>query len=213
MSEDNGFIISAIHNRAGFIVTSAAVDDDVHQVLVTVMDFLRIGEVGVDFVVLVGKRSGHDGRAEFPDDVGDDGLVGDAYADGFLLALENAWNVVVGLQNEGERAGQVAFHQLEHVVVDGFGELAQHTEVVEDKGKIGLFFSDALQLADAFQGLGIVDAAAQAVKGVGGEDDHAAVGQAFQNHLDVTWVGVRWIEFEYHGVAKNRAKLVKCCSP
>ena len=64
------------------------------------MDLLGVGEVGVDLVFLVGQRGGHDGTPELPDDVGDDGLVGDADADGLLLALEDARDVVVGLQDE-----------------------------------------------------------------------------------------------------------------
>ena len=172
------------------------------------MDFLWVGEVGVDVVLLVGQRSGHDGRAELPDDVGDDGLVGDTDADGLFLALEDARDVVVGLQNEGERPGQVALHHLEDIIVDGLGELAQHAEVVEDEREIGLLLLDALDLADALKSARAVDAATQAVQGVGGEDDGAAVSQAFQYHFDVSRVGIRWIEFEYHRLAKNRAKIM-----
>ena len=62
----------------------------------------------------------YDGRAELLHDVGDDRLVGDTDADGFLLALEDARDVVVGLQNESERSRQVALHHLKDIVVDGF---------------------------------------------------------------------------------------------
>ena len=124
LTNNNNLIVSAIHYGTLFVLTSAAIDDDVHQVLITVVDFLRVSEVGVDFVFLVGQRSGHDGLAELPDDVGDDGLVRDTDADSFLFALENARDVVVGLKDEGERSGQVAFHHLEHIVVDRLCELA-----------------------------------------------------------------------------------------
>ena len=133
LTDDNNLIVSAIHYGAFFVFARTTVNDDVHQVLVTVVNLLRVGEVGVDFVFLIGQRGGHDGRTELPDDVSDDRLVGDTDADGFLLALEDAWDVVVGLQDEGERPRQVTFHHLEDIVVDGLGELAQHTEVVEDK--------------------------------------------------------------------------------
>lgn len=212
LSDDNNLIISTVHNGAGLIVARAAVDDNVHQILIAFVDFLRVGEVFADFVFGVKQRSGHDGRAELPDDVGDDGLVGYADADGLLLALEDARDVVIGLQNEGERTGKVALHHLEHVVVDGLGEVAQHAEVVEDKGEIGLLFANALELADALQGLGLVDAASQTVNRVGGEDDDAAVSQTFQNHLDITRVGIGRVKFEYHGFTKNRAKILNCCA-
>ena len=206
MTDDNDFIISAIYHRAFFVLTRSAIDDDVYQVLVAVVDFLRVSEVGVDFVFLIGQRSGHDGRAELPDDVGDDGLVRNADADGLLLALEDAGNVVVGFKDEGERPGQVALHHLEDVVVDGFGEFAQHAEVVEDEREVGLLLLDALDLADALKGARVVDAAPETVKRIGRKDDRAAVGQAFQNHLDVTGIGVGGVEFEYHRLAKNFGK-------
>jgi len=196
LSDDNNLIVSAIHHGAGFVVARSAIDDNIDQVLVALVNLLGVGEVFADFVFFVEQRSGHNGRAKLPDDVGDDGLVGDADADGLFLALEDARNVVVGLQNEGERSGQVALHHLEDIVVDGLGEVAQHAEVVEDKREVGLLLADAFQLADALQGLGLVDAASETIDGVGGEDDDAAVGQAFQYHLDIARVGIGRIEFQ-----------------
>ena len=175
------------------------------------MDFFWVGEVGVDFVLLVGQRCGHDGGTKLPDNVGDDGLVGDAYTDGLLPALEDARDVVVGFKDEGERPRKVALHHLEDVVVDGLGELTQHAEVVEDEREVGLFLADALDLADAFEGAWVVDAAAQAVQGVGREDDSATVAQAFQNHFDVARVGICRVEFEYHRLAKNFGKNSDYC--
>ena len=90
-------------------------------------------------------------------------MVWNADADGLLLALEDARDVVVGLQDESERPRQVALHHLEYVVVDGPGELAQHAEVVEDEREIGLLLLDAFNLADAFEGVWVVDATAQTV--------------------------------------------------
>ena len=124
LTNDNYLIVSAIHDGTLLVLARTTIDDDVHQILVTVVDFLRVGEEGVDFVFLIGQRSGHDRRAELPDDVGDDRLVGDADTNGFLLALEDARDVVVGLQDEGERPWQVALHHLEDVVVDRPCELA-----------------------------------------------------------------------------------------
>ena len=102
-------------------------------------------------------------------------MIGDADTDGFLFALEDAWDVVVGLQDEGECSRKVALHHLEDVVVDGLGELAQHAEVVEDEREVGLLLLDAFDLADTLKGARVVDATSQAVQGVGGEDDGAAV--------------------------------------
>ena len=53
LTDDNDFIISAIHNGAGLVVACAPIDDDVHQVLVAVVDFLGIGEVFADFVLRI----------------------------------------------------------------------------------------------------------------------------------------------------------------
>ena len=80
---------------------------------------------------------------------------------------------------------------------------------MEDEREISLFLLDALDLADALEGARIVDATSQTVQGVGRKDDGASVSQAFQYHLDITRVGIRWVEFEYHRLAKNRAKINK----
>ena len=55
LTNDNYFISSAIHNGALLVFARATVNDDVHQVLVTVVNFLWVGEVGVDFVLLIGQ--------------------------------------------------------------------------------------------------------------------------------------------------------------
>jgi len=77
---------------------------------------------------------------------------------------------------------------------------------VEDKGEICLLLSDALDLTDALKGLGLVDAAAETIKRVGREDDGAAVGQTFKNHLDIARVGVGWVKFEYHRLTEKSRK-------
>ena len=171
LTNDNYIIISAIHNGTFFVLARTTIDDDVYQVLVTVVNLFRVGEVRVDFVFFVGQGGGHDRTPELLHDVRYDWLVGDADADGLLLALEDARDVVVGLQNESERPWQVAFHHLEHIVVVGLCKFTQHTEVVEDKREVSLLLLDAFDLADALEGARVVDAAAQAVQGVGGEDD------------------------------------------
>ena len=53
LTDDNNLIVSAIHNGTLFVLTCTTIDDDVHQILVTVVDFLRVGEVRVDLVFLV----------------------------------------------------------------------------------------------------------------------------------------------------------------
>ena len=62
-------------------------------------------------------------------------MVGDADTHGLLLALEDAGDVVVGVQDESERAGQVSFHHLIDLVADGAGKLAQHAEIMELLGE------------------------------------------------------------------------------
>ena len=51
-------------------------------------------------------------------------------------------------------------------------------------------------------GARVVDAAPETIQRVGWEDNRAAVSQAFQNHLDVTGIGIGRIEFEYHRLVK-----------
>ena len=55
LANDNYLIVSAVNYGTLLVFTCTTVDDDVHQVLVTVMNFLGVGEVGVDFVFLVGQ--------------------------------------------------------------------------------------------------------------------------------------------------------------
>ena len=44
-------------------------------------------------------------------------MIGDANAD-FFAVLKNLRQAIAGVEDEGERTGQVAFHQFEGVVVD-----------------------------------------------------------------------------------------------
>ena len=53
LSGYNNLIISAIHDGAFFVFTRASIDDNVHQVLVTVVNLFWVGEVGVDFVLFI----------------------------------------------------------------------------------------------------------------------------------------------------------------
>lgn len=117
----NYLIISAINDGAWRVVTRTTVDDDVNFVLVALVDFFGVGEIAAHFVFVIDDGGGHEGRTELFDEVGDDGLVGDADADGLFLALEDARHVVVGVEDESESARQVAFHHLEDVVADGGG--------------------------------------------------------------------------------------------
>ena len=66
---------------------------------------------------------------------------------------------VVGIQDEGKRTGKVAFHHPIKFVADGFGELTQHTEVVEDEREVGLLLTDTLDLADALKSFWAMDVA------------------------------------------------------
>ena len=54
LTDDNNLIVSAIYNGTLLVFTRTAVDDDVHQILVAVMNFFGVGEIGVDFVLRVG---------------------------------------------------------------------------------------------------------------------------------------------------------------
>lgn len=69
---------------------------------------------------------------------------------------------------------------------------------MEDNGKVRFFLADALDLADSFHDFLVAQVAPHAIDGVGGEDDDAAVGKAFQYHLDVAWVGVFFVKFDKH---------------
>ena len=165
------------------MLAGATVDDDIDQVLVTFVDLLGIGEIAAHLIFLIHQGGGHDGGAQLFHQVGDDGLVGDADAHGLLLALEDPRDVVVGIEDESEGAGEVAFHHLIDLVADGTGELAQHAQVVEDEREVGFLFLDALDATDAIQHLWAADVAAHAIDRVGREDDDTVVVEV-KNHHD-----------------------------
>ena len=60
-------------------------------------------EVGIQSVVV--DRGGHDWIAKFFDDLQGNKVVGNTYPHSFLLALEIMRNIVIGIQDKGERTG------------------------------------------------------------------------------------------------------------
>ena len=54
LSKDNNLVISAIYYGTLYVFTCAAVYYDVDNVLISLINILRVGEVGVDFVLFVG---------------------------------------------------------------------------------------------------------------------------------------------------------------
>ena len=127
---------------------------------------------------------------QFLNNIGDYRLIRDTDTDSLFIALENARNIVVGFQDEGESAWQIALHHLEHLVADGFCKLRKHAEVVEYKRKMGFLLADALYLRNALVSFIAVDTATYAINGVGRENDNPVALEAIKNHLDVTRIGI-----------------------
>lgn len=90
----------------------------------------------------------------------------------------------VGVQNEGERAGQVTFHQLESGVAH-LCIFADVTQVVADDGQVVLAWVDIFQLADTFDGPFFQGVTPDGIHRIGGIDKDSAVVQQVDYALQV----------------------------
>ena len=164
----------AIHHRGRRVVAVSAIDDDVHLAVVFLMDELRVGGV-FDYLVIVFHGSGEDRVAQLAHNLADDVVVGHANADGLLVALQQFGHVVVGLQDESERAGQHFFHRFEDVVGDGFGVVGEVAQVGTDEGHGVFLLLVAQYLRDPFHAFGFENIAANTIDGVRRIDDDATI--------------------------------------
>jgi hypothetical protein len=99
-------------------------------------------------------------------------------------------NIVIGIQDEGEWAGQCFSHQAEDMIRKGPGKIGKMTKVMADKGKIGLFPLDAFDLRDPVDRLDLGDVASQSIDRIRGIDHQAATMQAIGNDLEMTLTGI-----------------------
>ena len=58
------------------------------------------------------------------------------------------------------------------------------TEIPANEGQLGLLWVYVLYFTDPFNGFVLVNIAAQAINGISGVNDHAAIFQAFGNLLN-----------------------------
>ena len=126
----------------------------------------------------------------------DDVVVGHAYADGLLVALQQFGHIVVGFQDESERAGQHFFHGFEDVVGDGFCVVGKTAQVRTDEGHGVFLLLVAQYLRDPFHTLGLENIAADTVDGVCRIDDDATILQAFHHLVNRPLARILWIYFQ-----------------
>ena len=196
---------SAIYYGRWHVVAVAAVDDDVHHAIVLLVDELGVGGVLNHFVVVF-HGSGEDRVAQLAHNLADNVVVGYAYADGFLVALQQFGHIVVGLQDESERAGQPFFHRFEDVVGDGFGVVGEVAQAGTDEGHGVFLLLVAQYLRDSFYTPGFENIAADTIDGVGRIDDDATLLQAFHHLVNRPLARILWIYFQYH--KKKKGKLL-----
>jgi len=117
-------------------------------------------------------------------------MVGNTDPYGFLFALEIMRDIIIGIQDEGEGAGQCFSHQAEDMIRYGPGKISKMAKVTADKGKIGLFPLDALDLRDPVNRPDLGDVASQSIDRIRGIYHQSPAVQAVGDDLQMTVTGI-----------------------
>ncbi len=183
-----GRVYGAIDNCAGYVVAPASIHDEID--LMSEQFFNHLG-VNQDFLLIFqGQGGAEDGMAEFAEYGLTNGMVGYANTDGFAFGAQNFGHFFAGFQNKGIRAGQVLFQKAVQWRADGLGILAEVAEVAAQEGELHLEGIDAFNLADALNGFGVLNAAADAIDRIGGINDDPAFSQGFHQDFNLPFVRI-----------------------
>jgi hypothetical protein len=99
-------------------------------------------------------------------------------------------NIIIGIQDEGEWAGQCFSHQAEDMIRNGPRKIGKVTKITADKGKIGLFPFDSLDLRDPVYRLDLCDVASQSIDRIRGIYHQPPAVQAVGDDLQMTLTGI-----------------------
>lgn len=190
-ADEGALAAGAVDDGGGGVVAEAAVDEEVDAGGEELVDEFGVGEIlGVLVLVEHADGSADEGGAQFLNDGACDVVVGDANADGFVGIEVVAWDVVVGVEDEGVGTGEAGTEELEGVLVERakvFGGLA---EGVEEEGVVGVLEGVVLELGYGLDRLFELHAADEGVEGVGGDDGDGALVEGVDDLADVAWVWV-----------------------
>lgn len=131
LSHNLELVCRAVHNRGCFESAVAAINYNIYRILILLVDQFGVGGV-FDHVVIVVDGHGEDRVSQFFYEGADDVIVGHTDAD-FFSVLVDLRQFAAGGKDEGERAGQMLFHQFECGIAH-FGIFAQVGKVVADDG-------------------------------------------------------------------------------
>ena len=127
------------------------------------------------FVLVIRQRGGHDRSIQQTGNFTDDTVIRhtDTY---FFPVSKDFGQPVSSVQDKSERSGQVAFHQLENVVVH-FGIFTDAAQVIANNREIVFLRVNLFDPADAFDGTFLQAMATDGILGVCGIDNQSPVVQ------------------------------------
>ena len=85
-----------------------------------------------------------------------------------FFALEIMRDIAAGIEDKGERPRQCLPHQTENMIRYGPGKISKMAKVTADKGKIGLFPLDTLDLRNPVNRPDLCDVASQSIDRIRG---------------------------------------------
>lgn len=205
-TDDLDIAAGAVYDGRGFDGADAAIDNDIYEVVIALLDELGVGEIfGFKVFVLGSHRSGNQRGTEFLDDGVADGLGGDSDTDGLVGILVVAGHIAVGIHDEGGSTGKGSFYEGEEAFVHRSHEVGHLGKVGTEHREFGLFERETFELGQLFDRLLMVDAAGKGVERVGGYNNDCTVAEGVGYLSDFPNVGVVFIEFYYH---KRIAKVL-----
>ena len=97
--------------------------------------------------------------------------------------------MIISFQDKRKRSRQRFLHEFKGCIAHS-GVIGNMAEIVTDKRKIVFLRFDTLDTGHLLDRAGIMNITPQAVHGIGGVDDHAAVAQAFGYFTDAAGIGI-----------------------
>ena len=192
LADDGGLVAGAVDDGASLVAPDASVDDEVDLASELFVDEFGVGDIFDVLLLVVGQGHGQQRRVELADDFARDGVV--RHADAHFAAVAEDFRQAASCgEDEGERPGQVALHELERRGIH-LGILADVRQVVADDGQAVLPRVNALQAADALDGPFLQGVAADGVARVRRVDDESSVAEQVGDAEEVGRIVVLFVK-------------------
>ena len=143
-------------------------------------------------------RSGDDRVAEHPDDCAGDIIIRHADPYGFFIGTEEPRNILIGVQDKSEGAGQGFLQYSENFIINRSYVIGDMPEIMADEREMGFFGLYPPDPAYPVNSFGIGDITAEAINCIRWIDDDTTFFQYVYYLLKGSLIGVFGIYFDQH---------------